>query len=293
MLLTTLKRFSILILVSSAAVAQTPETQPTPEDARDRVYYPDDTERLKPLARKLVDNVLLDQKQIWTSPFHMNRHNAGWWLLFGGATAALVATDHRTSTAFENSRGQITWGNGISKIGATYTLIPIVAGFYAYGAEADSSKAREVGVLGAESLIDGLIVQEVLKPIAGRPRPNAQHDPGEFFDGGASFPSGHAIESWALASVVAHEYSDTGWVPAVAYGLASVVSVARFAAQQHYASDIVAGAGMGWFIGRFVYTTHRDHALHKHAWLQPWIAPEIQPGSGTYAVALTFALNGR
>jgi hypothetical protein len=35
------------------------------EDPRDRIYYPGDTERVKPLARKLVGNTLLDQKG-WT-----------------------------------------------------------------------------------------------------------------------------------------------------------------------------------------------------------------------------------
>jgi hypothetical protein len=38
-------------------------------DRRDRIFYPGDTERLKPLAQKLVLNVLLDQKEIFTSPF--------------------------------------------------------------------------------------------------------------------------------------------------------------------------------------------------------------------------------
>jgi hypothetical protein len=38
-------------------------------DRRDRIFYPGDTERLKPLAQKLVLKVLLDQKEIFTSPF--------------------------------------------------------------------------------------------------------------------------------------------------------------------------------------------------------------------------------
>src|ERR1700682_3244665 len=78
------------------------------QDARDRVYYPGDTERVKPLARKLVGNVLLDQKDIWTSPFHMHKSAAKWWLGFGALTAALIATDHHTSTLLENSKGQVT-----------------------------------------------------------------------------------------------------------------------------------------------------------------------------------------
>ena len=167
-----------------------------------------------------MGNLLLDQKEIWTSPFHMHKKNAKWWIGFGAVTAALVATDHRTSTVFENSKGQVAWGNNISTIGASYTLIPLVAGFYGYGVLRSDAKSREVGVLGTEALLDSLIVVEVLKPIAGRQRPDSKGEKGQFFDGGDSFPSGHAIESWALASVIAHEYRRTKWVPVVAYGLA-------------------------------------------------------------------------
>jgi membrane-associated phospholipid phosphatase len=269
-----------------------PAQRPNPlEDARDRIYYPGDTERAKPLLWKLGGNILLDQKEIWTSPFHMHASDAKWWIGFGAATAALIATDHTTSTALENSKGQVTWGNNISKIGAAYTLIPMVAGFYSYGVFAEDPKAREVGVLGAEALLDSLIVVSVLKPIAGRNRPNATDDPGNFFDGGSGFPSGHAIETWSLASVISYEYGHTKFVPIVAVALAGVVTASRFAAQQHYASDLVAGAGMGWFIGRYVWKTHQDHAIHPHShtWLKPLVIPEVQPGSGTYALGFAWA----
>jgi membrane-associated phospholipid phosphatase len=267
---------------SSSAAAQ---------DSRDRVYYPGDTERPKPLMRKLVVNILLDQKEIWTSPFHMHASDAPWWIGFGGATAALVATDHRTSKLLENSKGQVSWGNNISKIGATYTLIPLVAGFYGFGVFTDDPKAREVGVLGAEAMVDSLIVVSVLKPIAGRNRPNTVDDKGAFFDRGASFPSGHAIEVWSLASVISYEYGHTKIVPIVACALAGVVSAARFTAQQHFASDIVAGGAMGWFIGRYVWKTHQDHAIHPHEGLKAHFMPQFQPSTRTYALGVTIGRN--
>jgi membrane-associated phospholipid phosphatase len=279
----------VLVFASGVAVAQNDQQPPAAApDSRDRVYYPGDTESFKPLAHKLLSNVLLDQKDIWTSPFHMHGDDALLWIGFTGATAALIATDHQTSTIFENSKGQVTWGNNISKIGAAYTLIPLTAGFYAFGVLVDDPKARETGVLGAEALIDGLIVYEVLKPIAGRNRPNSNSEKQEFFEGGGSFPSGHAVESWALAAVIGSEYGHTIWVPIVAYGLATVVSTARFAAQQHYASDVFAGAAIGWFIGHHVYKTHRDHEIHHHSWLDPRIMPQVAPGSHTYGVSLVF-----
>lgn len=257
-------------------------------DARDRIFYPGDTERLKPLSHKLSMNLWMDQKEIWTSPFHMRKRDVKWWLLVGGATAALIATDTRTSNVFENGRTQVRWGNRISNVGAVYTVIPVTAGFYGFGVLTDDPKARETGVLGTEALLDALIVAQVLKVAARRNRPDAVSDKGEFFAGGTAFPSGHAIESWALASVIAHEYDRTKWVPVLAYGLAGVVTAARFTAQKHYASDLFFGAAAGWFIGRYVYKTHQDHALHHHGRLTPQIMPQVDPGSRTYGIAVSF-----
>ena len=266
---------------TSAPAAADTATSPE-QDRRDLVYYPGDTEHIGPLSKKLLANTWLDQKAIWTSPFHINRQNAEWWALFGGLTAGAVLTDRRTTHVFENSRGQVSWSNHVSNIGAVYTLLPEVAGFYAVGVAIDNQKARETGVLGGEALLDGLIVMEVLKAAAGRNRPNNPNKPGDFFQGGASFPSGHAIESWALASVISYEYRDRKWVPWVAYGLASTVSVARFGARQHYASDLIAGGAIGFFLGRYVVNTHEAHAAHHHG----LIAPIVQAGTRTYGLSL-------
>jgi len=275
----------------AATSDETKSSLPNPlEDPRDRIYYPGDTESFKPLVTKLGGNILLDQKEIWTSPFHMHKKDAKWWIGFGAATAALIATDHHTINAFENSPSQITWAGRVSNVGSEYTLVPLVAGFYGYGVWKQNAQAREMGVLGAESLVDALVVVTVLKEIAGRNRPDNPQvgERGEFFEGGTSFPSGHAIESWAIASLVAHEYKKHSgrFVPYLAYGLAAGVSMSRFAAQRHYASDIVAGGAMGWFIGRYVYDTHETHASHHHAWLQPKIGPTIDPFSRTYALSV-------
>lgn len=283
----------VLVLAAGLVPAQEAQNQEAQNevslDSRDRIFYPGDTETWKPLAGKLLANTLLDQKEIWTSPFHMRGEDIKWWVGIAGVTAALVATDHRSSNVFENSPGQVSWGNNLSRIGASYTLLPVVAGFYGYGLIRDDPKPREVGVLGAEALLDSLIVVEVLKPIAGRNRPDSANNAGHFFKGGDSFPSGHAIESWSLASVIAHEYGQgSKVVPIVVYSLAGVVSAARFAAQRHYASDIVAGGAMGWFLGRYVYQTHLDHASHRHLAARPRITPEFNPSQRLYGLALAF-----
>lgn len=265
-----------------------PDDQTPPVlDRRDRIFYPGDTERPKPLFRKLFLNIALDQKDIFTSPFHANRQNALQWLVPMAVTGALIASDTHIANTFENSRGQIRWGGRISQIGASYTLIPIVAGSYVYGAWRDNPKGREIGVLGTETLLDSLITVEVLKEVFRRDRPDDKH-PGKFWAGGSSFPSGHAIQVWSIASLLDHEYKHKKIVGITAYSLAGIVSAARIAAQKHFASDVVAGGTMGWFIGRYVYDTHMSHLAHKHASLMPMIVPEADPLQRRYGVALLF-----
>jgi membrane-associated phospholipid phosphatase len=237
--------------------------------------------------RKLFLNIVLDQKEIFTSPFHVNRHNALDWMVPMAVTGALIASDTRIADSFQNSRGQVRWGGRVSDIGASYTLIPIVAGSYVYGAWRDNPKGREIGVLGTESLLDSLIVVGVLKEVFRRNRPD-EKNPGDFWGGGTSFPSGHAMQVWSIASLLDHEYKHNKIVGITAYSLAGIVSAARIAAQKHFASDVVAGGAIGWFIGRYVYDTHMSHLAHKHASLIPMLVPQADPLQRRYGIALLF-----
>ena len=299
--------FAILLLASAgmawaqvdSPLADDPNAKPTEpavrddEDARDRVLYSDETERVKPLAVKLTRNILMDQKDIWTSPFHMNRHDAINWILAGAATGALIATDRRTATQLPNTVDQVAISKDVSNVGAVYTILPITAGLYIGGAISDNPKARETGILGGEAALDSMIVVAVLKAVTQRPRPLESNGKGSFFTGGGSFPSGHSAETWALASVIAHEYNKNILYPITAYGLASLVSFSRLSGQQHFASDIVAGSAIGWFIGRYVFQTHVDHSIHRRppsklSRLRPQVMPQLDPRTGTRGVVLSW-----
>ena len=202
-----------------------------------------------------LKNILLDQKAIWTSPFRMTRKDAQWWLAFGAIVGAGVATDRRTSRQLPNTADQIAFSSHVSQVGAAYSLIPIAGVFYVTGVLAKNPKLRGTGLLGGEALADALVVCEVLKTATGRQRPPEGDGGGHFFHGSDGFPSGHAIEGFALASVIAHRYRNKKAVVIAAYGIATLVSASRFGARKHFASDIVAGGAMGWFIGRHVFET--------------------------------------
>jgi hypothetical protein len=277
----------IQIAETDAGTGEAGGQPPQVIDRRDRIFYPGDTERPKPLLPKLFLNIVFDQGEIFTSPFHVNRHNVLEWLVPTAATGGLIAADTHIANAFENSHGQGRWGGRISNIGASYTLIPIVAGSYVYGAWRDNPKGREIGVLGTESLLDSLIVEGVLKEVCRRNRPD-EKNPGDFWGGGTSFPSGHAIQIWAIASLLDHEYKHKKIVGVTAYSLGGIVSAARIAAHKHFASDVFAGGTIGWFIGRYVYDTHMSHLSHKHALFMPMVVPHFQPLQRSYGVALLF-----
>jgi len=252
----------------------------------------EEAESLRPLVKRLARNIGQDQKRIWTSPFRITRKNARWWLTFGAATGLLIATDSRTSRQLPNTADQVAFSRHVSQVGAVYTLIPTACGLYLSGLLAHDAKLRETGLLGGEALADALIVSEVLKFAAGRQRPLEADGGGHFFHAGTSFPSGHAIESFALASVISHRYGNRKAVAVLAYGLAGLVSASRFSARKHFASDILAGGAMGWFIGRHVSETHQDRSRAKRpparAWLAPQVIPQVQPAARSYGISLVW-----
>ena len=261
-----------LLITVPAAFAQG-----RPEDAP--------TDSVKDIARDIVR----DQKQIWTSPFHIKRQNAKWWLIFGAATAALIATDRQTSQQLPNTGDQLAFSRHVSQVGAVYTLVPLAGGFYLAGALTKQSKLRDTGLLGGEALVDSLIVSEVLKAATGRQRPLEGDGGAHFFHGGDGFPSGHTIGSFAFASVIAQQYHDNRPVVILAYGLATMVAASRFSARQHSASDIVAGGVMGWFIGRQVTSRRRIGGRSPaKGWLLPQVVPQVQPSDRSYGLSLAW-----
>src|SRR3954469_15259222 len=105
---------------------------PSDLDRRDRIYYPGDTERPKPLFRKLFLNIVLDQKEIFTSPFHVSRHNALDWMVPMAVTGALIASDTHIADSFQNSRGPVRWGGRVSVTGPSTRLTLSAAGSNVY-----------------------------------------------------------------------------------------------------------------------------------------------------------------
>src|SRR6185295_7518686 len=105
--------------------------------------------------------------------------------------------------------------------GSGYVTFGAAGSMFALGALTHNERLKATGTLGLEALIDSAIVGGAMKAIAGRQRPS-QGD-GDFWKGGNSFPSGHTITVWALATVVAEQYHDKPLVQIAAYGVATAI----------------------------------------------------------------------
>jgi membrane-associated phospholipid phosphatase len=260
-----MKALALILFSCTAAFAQDPtaiQVQPSTPVVKNKDLW-EGTGVFHPFKR-MPRFVLHDQAAIWTSPFHTAKSDIKWWAIVGGATAALIATDQYTIPKSDSMVSVSTWG---SRLGAAYTLVPLSAGFYLIGTGTHNPRFRETGLIAFETLIDASITAGVIKAIGDRARPTENDGKGHFWDSpnsrwNSSFVSGHAANTWALASVIAHEYP-TPLVKIIAYGLASTVVISRIGARRHFPGDVVAGAGLGWFMGDYLYGKRHNRELDR------------------------------
>lgn len=214
---------------------------------------------LRSCVARLGQNLLSDQKTIWTLPlkFHaLHNQNPGWLVPFGVGTVGLVAADGDIMRHFGNS--PFAHSSAMSNYGLAATAAS-AASLYLIGTSTNNEHSRETGFLAGEAATNSIIVGEALKLVFERPRPNAVNA-GTFGAGGASFPSEHALAAWSIASVIAHEYPGP-LTKLLAYGAASGISLSRVSTRQHFPSDVVVGSALGYLIGRYVYRAHHDREL--------------------------------
>lgn len=259
--------------------ASTPAASPTPS-----------------LEKEFFKNILRDQKAIWTAPFHLHRGDAKWMVPSSIGLMALITTDRISGDEMAEFDRQVKASRIISYAGSTYGAGAIAATFYLVGRTKNDARAKETGLLSAEAIVDGLIVSHALKAISQRARPLAGRERSEFFDGGNSFPSGHSIQAWSVATIIAHEYHDHRIVQVAAYGAAAAIAISRFTGHKHYLSDVLVGSALGYGIGRYVYHAHHREQSGSTSQNQlptdtrwPTIAPQYSRSARQYGIALRWS----
>lgn len=219
--------------------------------------------------------VVDDAKHVLTEP---SRWDQTQWQEFGYASLAVLGTglllDRPLQDAMKHD-GDNTLLTQVERFGAQYS-IGVIGGFYLAGTLDNDAKALSVAEDSfTASLIASGIVTPTLKFAVGRSRPRDSNGIAHFTPfsyGNSSFPSGHTTEAFTLASVIARHYNEE-WVDYTAYTTASLVGIARIYHEAHFASDVLAGALIGTWVGQSVVDHNRQ--LRSGGIV---LIPEMAPG---------------
>jgi hypothetical protein len=213
--------------------------------------------------RKLAANFVQDQKDIWLFPVKVAEgHHLLPVAIFGGAVAGLIASDPQTMPHFRQTDLFQDTDRALGSKVSGGIIAAVPSAFYLASLIRKDSYGQATSLLAGEAVVDDTIVMVVAKAITRRLRPtdipvNGNYSDTFFKSGsgplgkGSSFPSGHAMMSFSIATIFARRYREHRWVPFVAYGVAGALSFTRLTTGAHFPSDVVFGAVTGYAIARY------------------------------------------
>lgn len=134
-------------------------------------------------------------------------------------------------------------------LGTASHLIPVMAGSYVVARLAHSRQTSDAILDIAVGYTVSDITEGLLKTAVGRERPFLHGDPSRFHPFTAhgdyhSFPSAHVTHITSIASAAAMEWPNP-YVRGAGIALSTLVMWQRVHADQHWTSDVVAGAILG------------------------------------------------
>jgi membrane-associated phospholipid phosphatase len=137
-----------------------------------------------------------------------------------------------------------------------------IVAFYGYGLIGENNKIRKLAVKLTEATFLATSITVITKTVVGRGRPYQQEsqyffNPFTFDNDYNSFPSGHTSLAFAYSTVMANEIDNIFWKIGW-YSLAGLVGYARIYHNQHWFSDVLMGAAIGYFSGEFVNNHKSD-----------------------------------
>ncbi|HKE31658.1 MAG TPA: capsule assembly Wzi family protein [Candidatus Angelobacter sp.] len=233
-----------------------------------------------------INNLAQDQRHLWSSPFKARIQDLNWIVPIAGLTAGLINADSELSSRISNTNTLAKRSSTLSNA-ALATILGASGGLYLLGRWHGDDHQRETGILSGEAAINALLIDEVFKLATRREFPTDDSGKGRFGRRNtlnSSFPSGHAIVAWSVASLLTHEYPGP-LTKLLAYGLATGVSVTRVTGKKHFPSDVVVGSAMGWLIGREVYARHHNPELGGTGFGTFHSSPELGEERSTESIA--------
>lgn len=163
-------------------------------------------------------------------------------------------------------------------LGRSYVEAAALGVAWAAARGAGRPDAAATAATAFEAWLWTFVITSGAKAAFGRAAPTGDADARDFFEGGTIFPSGHTSRSFAIAAVLADRHG-----PAVAwfaYPIAALVGLATVQQDTHWASDILAGAGLGLAIGKGIAHRHPAAATAEPGARAAWRLVPAPGGAG-------------
>lgn len=196
------------------------------------------------------------------------------------ATGVLSIFDDDIAVASQQSRWQSKslhdFSLNVSKAQET-TLTVASLLTYGIGRLTKQRTVADVGLHAAESVVLASLASQLIRGPLGRTRPHAVGDTNQYdfhfgkgftsFDNRA-FPSIHTSSGMAVATVLTMEMhrrhvAATPYVAPLLFAAGILPGLSRIQLDQHWASDVLAGAFMGVFSGYKVVSYSHDHPNNR------------------------------
>ena len=193
--------------------------------------------------------VVRDHRTIRSFPANLGHNMIEVWkrpsltpfLVGGSATFASLALDDNVIEYFDNHPHE-TYGNIGKYLGTGVVAVGVSAAVLGFGQRANGDRFRAASYDMGQAVVVNFLYTLAIKETVRRPRPDGSDN--------LAFPSGHASNAFACATVWAEQYGWKGAVPG--YLAASFVAGSRLALKKHRLSDVVGGATLGVIVGRSV-----------------------------------------
>jgi len=189
--------------------------------------------------------IIEDTKETFLKPDNMIA-----LLLAGGASIAMHSSgaDKELAENFDNPR--VFHGftdESLNIIGSPWTHLAASSLWYATSAKnQDEFNKQRAGAM-LRSLGVTSVITMGLKAIRDNESPNGKK---------WAWPSGHAASSFTVASVLDEFYGPRVGIPS--YAVASLVSYRMIDSGDHWGSDIIFGATLGWVVGHTFAGKHKE-----------------------------------
>jgi len=236
--------------------------------------------RANAAERVTAGDLWTDTKLYFTSPL---RWDPGEWLTFAGVVGAVAASHEADKQTRRHFAGPNPVLDGQDKH-STRDFLPAgaaLAGTWLVAQLSGSNSGRTEAYTMAEAAAFSTITAEALKYAAGRKRPNETLRVDDWRAGGSSFPSLHTTAAFAIGTVLAESGNDDfRWTRRIlGYGIGVGTAYLRLHGNQHWLSDVVAGAAIGIPTGLFTL----NRRSMRQSDMQVMVTPAVGGG-----VALNF-----